>query len=120
MNVQSLVHDTQKDVNKKGTTDNKEKKQHNTINTKAQRSSPRGQTTSRNPNFALFAPIFLIFFFLIMYDLNRKHTIFSSIGQKVWPREIPQFSARNLKHHLGSELGALEVKFWPLPMGKPD
>jgi hypothetical protein len=45
------------------------------ISTKAQRSSPRGQTTSRNPNFTLFALIFLIFF-LIMYDLNRKHINF--------------------------------------------
>jgi hypothetical protein len=50
------------------------KKQHNTISTKAQRSSTRGQTTSRNPNFTLFA-LFLIFF-LILYDLNRKHTNF--------------------------------------------
>jgi hypothetical protein len=40
---------------------------------KAQWSSPQGQTTSRNLNFALFALIFLIFF-LILYDLNRKHT----------------------------------------------
>jgi hypothetical protein len=70
-------------------------------------------------NFALFALIFLIFF-MILYDLNRKHTNFSSIGQKVWPREIPQFSARKLKHHPGSELGALEVEFGPLSMGKPD
>jgi hypothetical protein len=46
--------------------------------------------------------------------------IFSSIGQKVWAIEIPQFSAQNLKHHPGSELGALEVKFGPLSMGKPD
>jgi hypothetical protein len=38
----------------------------------------------------------------------------------VWPVEIPQFSARNLNHHPGSELGALEVEFGPLPMGKPD
>jgi hypothetical protein len=38
----------------------------------------------------------------------------------VWPREIPQFSAQNLKHHPGSELGALEVEFGPLPVGKPD
>jgi hypothetical protein len=37
----------------------------------------------------------------------------------VWPREIPQFSARKLKHHPGSELGALEVEFGPLPVGKP-
>jgi hypothetical protein len=42
---------------------------------KAQRSSPRGQTTSRNLNFALFALIFW-YFFLILYDLNRKHTNF--------------------------------------------
>jgi hypothetical protein len=46
--------------------------------------------------------------------------IFNPVGQKVWPIEIPQFSARNLKHHPRSELGALEVKFGNLPMGKPD
>jgi hypothetical protein len=28
-------------------------------------------------------------------------------------------SARNLKHHPDSELGALEVEFGPLPVGKP-
>jgi hypothetical protein len=38
----------------------------------------------------------------------------------VWPIEIPKLLARNLKHHPGSELGALEVEFGPLPMGKPD
>jgi hypothetical protein len=38
----------------------------------------------------------------------------------VWPIKIPQFLARNLKHHPGSELGALEVEFGPLPVGKPD
>jgi hypothetical protein len=27
--------------------------------------------------------------------------------------------ARNLKHHPDSELGALEVEFGPLPVGKP-
>jgi hypothetical protein len=41
------------------------------------------------------------------------------IGQKVWPIEIPQFSAQNLKHHPGSELGALEVEFGSVPVGKP-
>jgi hypothetical protein len=46
--------------------------------------------------------------------------IFSSIGHKVWPIEIPQFSAQKLKHHPGSELGALEVEFGHLPLGKPD
>jgi hypothetical protein len=54
--AQSLVPDTQKDVNKEGTTDHNER--NSTISTKAQRSSPRGQTTNRNPNFALFALIF--------------------------------------------------------------
>jgi hypothetical protein len=38
----------------------------------------------------------------------------------VWPREIPNFLARNLKHHPGSELDALEVEFGPLPVSKPD
>jgi hypothetical protein len=38
----------------------------------------------------------------------------------VWPIEIPQFVARNLKHHHDSELGALEVEFGPLPVGKPN
>jgi hypothetical protein len=85
---------------------------------KVQRSSPRGQTTSRNSNFALFALIFLIFF-LILYDLNRKHTNF----QLNWTEGVAYrnftISARNLKHHPDSELGALEVEFGPLPMGKP-
>jgi hypothetical protein len=35
----------------------------------------------------------------------------------VWPIEIPQFLARKLKHHSSCELGALEVKFGPLPVG---
>jgi hypothetical protein len=38
----------------------------------------------------------------------------------VCPIEIPQFLARNSKHHPDSELGALEVEFGHLPMGKPD
>jgi hypothetical protein len=37
----------------------------------------------------------------------------------MWPIEIPQFSTQNLKHHPSSELGALEVEFVPLPVGKP-
>jgi hypothetical protein len=53
------------------------------INTKPQRSSPRRQTTSRNPNFALFALIFW-YFFLIFYDLNRKHTNF----QLNWTEDV--------------------------------
>jgi hypothetical protein len=38
----------------------------------------------------------------------------------VWPIEITQFLARNLKHHPGSELGFLEIKFGFLTMGKPN
>jgi hypothetical protein len=34
--VQSLVQDTQKDVNKEGTVDHKKKKQHSTVRMKAQ------------------------------------------------------------------------------------
>jgi hypothetical protein len=34
--------------------------------------------------------------------------------------EIPQFLVRNLNHHPGSELGAIEVEFGHLPMGRPD
>jgi hypothetical protein len=50
-------------------------KQHNTVSLKAQQSSPRGQATSRNRNFALFVLICLIFF-LIPYYLNWKHNNF--------------------------------------------
>jgi hypothetical protein len=57
--AQNLVQDTQKDMNKEGTTDHKDR--NSTISTKAQRSSPQGHATSRNPNFALFA-LFFIFF----------------------------------------------------------
>jgi hypothetical protein len=58
--AQSLVHNKQKDVNKEGTTDHKER---NSTARSARKlnGSPRGQTTSRNPYFALFALIFLIF-----------------------------------------------------------
>jgi hypothetical protein len=38
----------------------------------------------------------------------------------VWPIEIAQFLAQKLKHHLDSELGALEAEFRPLSVGKPD
>jgi hypothetical protein len=41
--------------------------------------------------------------------------IFSSIGQKVWPTEIPQCLVQKLKHHSVSELGALEAEFGLFP-----
>jgi hypothetical protein len=83
---------------------------------KAQRSSPRGQTTSRNPKFALFALIFLIFF-LILYDLNRKSTYFQLNWTEGVAYRNSTILARKLKHHPGSELGTLEAEFGPLPMG---
>jgi hypothetical protein len=52
-----------------------------------------------------------------MTNIGSK-PIFSSIGQKVWPIEIPQISVRNLKHRPESKLVSLEVEFRPLPMGK--
>jgi hypothetical protein len=77
--AQSLVQDTQKDVNKEGTVDHKER--NSTISMKAQRSSPWGQTTSRNPNFS-----FLLFFdiFQIFYHINRKHANF----QLNWTEDV--------------------------------
>jgi hypothetical protein len=96
------------------------KKQHNTISTKVQRSSPQGQTTSRNLKFALFALIFLIFFFLIFYDLNRKYINFQLNWTEGVTYRNSTISTQNLKHHPDSELGALEVEFVSLPMGKPD
>jgi hypothetical protein len=38
----------------------------------------------------------------------------------VWPIEITQFLAQNLNDHPGSELGAIEVEFGPIPVGRPD
>jgi hypothetical protein len=51
------------------------KKQQNTISMKARWSSPRGQNISRKPIFSVFAHIFW-YFFLILYHLNKKRTIF--------------------------------------------
>jgi hypothetical protein len=83
------------------------KKQHNTISMKAQRTSPRGQAT-----------IFLIFF-LILYQL-RNHTSSQVNLIKGVAYRNSTILAWNLKHHLGSKLGALEVEFEPLPVGKTD
>jgi hypothetical protein len=86
---------------------------------KAQRSSPRGQSTSRNLNFALCALIFLILF-LILYHLNRKHTnIQLNWIEDVGYRNLTIFSMK-FKTPSQLELGALEVEFGPPPMGKPN
>jgi hypothetical protein len=116
--AQSLLQDIQKDVNKEGIADHKER--NNTtwsswkLNIAHHRVIPLVEIQILH--------FLLLFFdiFLILYHLNRKHIIFSSIGQTMWPIEIPQFLAQNLNHHPGSELGALEVDFGPLPVGKPD
>jgi hypothetical protein len=64
--AQMLVQDTQKDVKKEGTSDHKERnstaRSARKLNGAHHGVSPRGQTTSRNPNFALFTLIFNIFF----------------------------------------------------------
>jgi hypothetical protein len=70
------------------------KKQHSTTSTKAQRSLPRGQANSRNPNFVLFALIFLIFF-PILYHSNRKLTNFQLNGTEgVAYRNYTNFSTK--------------------------
>jgi hypothetical protein len=81
--VQSLVQDTQKGCEQWRHSRSQRKKQHIPISTKAQQSSPRGQTTCRNPNYALLSLIFFIFF-LILYHLNRKHTNF----QLNWTEDV--------------------------------
>jgi hypothetical protein len=77
------------------------KKQQNTISTKAGWSSPCGQNTSRKPNFALFARIFW-YFFLILYHLNRKRTIF----QLNWTEGVAyrNFTIFSMKYEAPSQL----------------
>jgi hypothetical protein len=84
------------------------KKQHNTICMKAQRSSPGGQTTSRNPYFALFALIFLIFF-VILYHL-RKHTNF----QLNWIECVAYWNSTSfsLKFRAPSRLWVRCLRIW--------
>jgi hypothetical protein len=72
---QSLVQDTQKDVNKEGTTNHKERNNIARSVRKLNGAHHGVRPLVENPNFTLFALIFLIFF-LILYDLNRKHTNF--------------------------------------------
>jgi hypothetical protein len=72
---QSLVHDIQKDVNKEGTTDHKE------INNTARSAwKLNGAHHVARPLVEIqilhFFLLFFDIFFLILYDLNRKHTNF--------------------------------------------
>jgi hypothetical protein len=72
--AQSLVHDTQKDVNKEGTIDHKER---NSIARSAQKlnGAHHGVRPLVEIQILHFLLLFLIFF-LILYDINRKHTNF--------------------------------------------
>jgi hypothetical protein len=62
---------------------------------------------------------YFLIFFLITYQL-RKHTNSQVNLIKGVAYRKSTILARNLKHHLGSKLGALEVEFEPVPMGKTD
>jgi hypothetical protein len=73
--AQSLVHDTQKDVNKEGTTDHKERN-----NTARSARKLNGAHHGVRPLVEIqilhFLLLFFLIFFLILYDLNMKHTNF--------------------------------------------
>jgi hypothetical protein len=72
--AQSLVQDTQKDVNKKGTTDHKER---NNIAQSARKlnGAHHGVRPLVEIQFLHFCSYFFDIF-LILYDLNRNHTNF--------------------------------------------
>jgi hypothetical protein len=69
--AQRLVHDTQKDVNKEGTTDHKER---NNIIWSARKLNEAHHGVI--PLVEIQILHFLLLFFLILYDLNRKHANF--------------------------------------------
>jgi hypothetical protein len=71
--AQSLVHNTQKDLSKEGTTDHKERN-----NTTRSARKLNGAHHGVRPLVEIQILHFLLFFifFLILYDLNRKHTNF--------------------------------------------
>jgi hypothetical protein len=72
--AQSLVQDTQKDVNKEGTADHKER---NSTSRSARKLNGAHHRVSPLVEIQIlhFLLLFLIFF-LILYHLNRKHTNF--------------------------------------------
>jgi hypothetical protein len=117
--AQSLVQDTQKDVNKEGTTDHKERN-----NTARSARKLNGAHHGVRPLVEIqilhFLLLFFRYFFVILYDLTRKHTNFQlNWTEGVTYKNFIIFSMK-FKHHPDSELGALEVEFGPLPLGKPD
>jgi hypothetical protein len=75
ISAQSLVPDTQKDVNKKGTIDHKERNSTARSARKLNRAH-HGARPLVEIQILHFLLLFFWYFFLIMYDLNRKHTNF--------------------------------------------
>jgi hypothetical protein len=73
--AQRLVHDTQKDVNKEGTTDHKER--NSTIRSARKlNGAHHGVRPLVEIQILHFLLLFFLYFFLILYDLYRKHTNF--------------------------------------------
>jgi hypothetical protein len=70
--AQSLVHDTQKDVNKESIADHKER---NSI-TRNLNEAHHGVRPLVEISILHLLILFFWYFFLILYDLNRKHTNF--------------------------------------------
>jgi hypothetical protein len=72
--VQSLVHDPQKDVNKEGITDHKERNSTTLSARKLNGAHHEFRPLVEIQILHIFSYFFI--FFLILYDLNRKHTNF--------------------------------------------
>jgi hypothetical protein len=70
--AQNLVQDTQKDVNKEGTADHKER----SSTTRSARKLNGAHHGVRPLVEIQILHCLLLFLFLILYDLNRKHTNF--------------------------------------------
>jgi hypothetical protein len=73
--AQSLVQDTQKDVNKEGTTNHKERNR-TTRSTRKLNGAHHGVRPLVEIQILHLLLLFFDIFFLILYDLNRKHTNF--------------------------------------------
>jgi hypothetical protein len=108
-------------VNKEGTTDHKER---NSMTRSARKLNGAHHGVRALVEIKILHFLLLFFdIFLILYHLNRKHTNF----QLNWTKDVAYrnstiFSAKVKapSRHPGSELGALEVEFGPLPVGKPN
>jgi hypothetical protein len=116
--AQNLVQDTQKDVNKEGTTDHKERN-NTSRSTRKLNGAHHGVIPLVEIQILHFLLLFFFDIFLILYDLSRKHTNFQLNWIEGVAYKNSTILAQNLKYYPGSEFGALEVEFEPLPVGKP-